>query len=101
MIDLKKARQAFKNFISQYKQDKLGYDLKVVHTYKVVDNSNKIATMMNLSEEDIEQIKSYNLAKVIDLRTAVEADEKPNTVIDNIKYLHMPIFKEKTPPNYN
>ena len=59
MIDLKKAHQAFKNFISQYKQDKLGYDLKVVHTYKVVDNSNKIATMMNLSEEDIELAEIY------------------------------------------
>ena len=53
MIDLKKARQAFKKYISQYKQDKLGYDLKVMHTYKVVENSNTIATMMNLSEEDI------------------------------------------------
>lgn len=53
MIDIKKAKQAFKNYISEYKQDKLGYDLKVVHTYKVVENSNKIATMMNLSEEDI------------------------------------------------
>ena len=61
MIDLKKARQAFKKYISQYKQDKLGYNLKVIHIYKVVENSNKIATMMNLSEEDI------NLAELIAL----------------------------------
>lgn len=53
MIDIKKAKQAFKKYISDYKQDKLGFDLKVVHTYKVVENSNKIATMMNLPEEDI------------------------------------------------
>lgn len=53
MIDLKKARQAFKKYTSQYTQDKLGYNLKVVHTYKVVENSNTIATMMNLSKEDI------------------------------------------------
>lgn len=53
MIDIKNERQEFKKYIFQYKQDKLGYDLKVIHTYKVVENSNKIATLMNLSEEDI------------------------------------------------
>ena len=53
MIDIKKAKQAFKKYISNYKQDELGYNLKVVHTYKVVDNSNKIANLMNLSKEDI------------------------------------------------
>ena len=53
MIDIKNARQEFKKYIFQYKQDKLGYDLKVIHTYKAVENSNKIATLMNLSEEDI------------------------------------------------
>ena len=41
MIDIKNERQEFKKYIFQYKQDKLGYDLKV------------IATLMNLSEEDI------------------------------------------------
>ncbi len=53
-------------------------------------------SLYKISNEEIEKVKSYKLAKVIDLRTAVESDEKPNTVIDGIKYLHMPIFKEKT-----
>lgn len=38
MIDIKNARQEFKKYIFQYKQDKLGYDLKVIHTYKAVEN---------------------------------------------------------------
>ena len=52
-------------------------------------------SLYKIKKKDIEQIRKYKLSKVIDLRTAVEADEKPNTIIDNIKYLHMPIFKEK------
>ncbi len=53
-------------------------------------------SLYKINKKDIEQIRKYKLSKVIDLRTFVESDEKPNTVIDNIKYLHMPIFKEKT-----
>ena len=57
------------------------------------------STFLNASLTDV-KIKSCNistssgsttsLSKVIDLRTAVEIDEKPNTKIDNIKYLHIP-----------
>lgn len=53
-------------------------------------------SLYKIKEKDIRKLKEVNLSKVIDLRTAVEADEKPNTIIDKIKYLHMPIFKEKT-----
>ena len=53
-------------------------------------------SLYKLKKKEIEKVKSYKLAKVIDLRTAVEVDEKPNTIIDKIKYMHMPIFKEKT-----
>lgn len=53
MIDIKKAKLVFKKYISNYRQDKLGYNLKVVHTYKVIENSHIIATKMNLSEEDV------------------------------------------------
>lgn len=53
MIDIGKARIAFKNFLDKYKdQDKLGFELKVVHTYHVVDNAKLIARKLNLSEED-------------------------------------------------
>ena len=54
MIDIQKARISFKNFLDKYKdQDKLGFNLKVVHTYHVVANTKEIARKLNLSEEDI------------------------------------------------
>lgn len=53
-------------------------------------------SLYKLKNKDIQKLKTFNLSKIIDLRTAVEIDEKPNVKIDNIKYLHMPIFKEKT-----
>ena len=54
MIDINKARKEFKKFLYKYKnQDKLGFELKVVHIYHVVNNATKIATNLNLSIEDI------------------------------------------------
>ncbi len=55
MIDIQKARNEFKNFLKEYNNQKdiLGFKLKVVHTYHVVDNAKKIAINLNLSEEDI------------------------------------------------
>ena len=54
MIDLQKARIAFKEFISNYNnQEDPGFDLKVVHTYHVADNAIMIAKKLGLSEEDV------------------------------------------------
>lgn len=62
MIDLQKARIAFKEYISNYdNQDYPGFNLKVVHTYHVVDNAIMIAKKLGLSEEDI------NIAALIGL----------------------------------
>lgn len=62
MIDIQKARVAFKNFIDKYNdKNELAFNLKVVHTYHVVDNAKTIAKKLNLSEEDI------NLAELIGL----------------------------------
>lgn len=65
---------------------------------KVIKNNMIIRgkCLYKLTKKDIERLKLYNIAKLIDLRTAVEIDEKPNVVVDNVKYIHMPIFKEKT-----
>ena len=53
MIDLQKARIAFKEYISNYdNQDDPGFNLKVVHTYYVVDNAITISKKLGLSEED-------------------------------------------------
>ena len=60
MIDLQKARIAFKEYISSYdNQNDPGFNLKVVHTYHVVDNAIMISKKLVLSEEDI------NLAALI------------------------------------
>ena len=40
MIDIENAKQAFKEFIEGYEnQDDLGFNSKVVHTYKVAQNA--------------------------------------------------------------
>lgn len=54
MIDIEKARVSFKEFLDKYRnQDTLGFNLKVVHTYHVVDNARKISLELSLSDEDI------------------------------------------------
>ena len=55
MIDLKKAKIAFKEYINSYdNQNDPGFNLKVVHTYHVVDNAMMISKELGLSEEDIQ-----------------------------------------------
>ena len=54
MIDINKAKISFKEFLKKYEiKNELGFDLKVQHTYQVVNNAKLIATKLNLSEEDI------------------------------------------------
>lgn len=54
MIDIQRAKSAFKEFLEKYKdKDVLGFELKVVHTYNVVENAKNIAIKLNLPEEDI------------------------------------------------
>ena len=54
MIDIEKAKIAFKNFLEKYDdKNTLGFKLKVVHTYHVANNAKLIATKLKLSEEDI------------------------------------------------
>ncbi len=60
MVDIQKARITFKEYINCYdNQDDPGFNLKVVHTYHVVDNAIMIAKKLGLSDEDI------NLAALI------------------------------------
>lgn len=55
MIDIEKAKAAFKDFLEEYKdKSDLGFELKIVHTYHVAKNAKKIAQELNLSKEDIE-----------------------------------------------
>lgn len=61
MIDLEKAKQYFKQYISNYDLEEPRIKLKIVHTYHVAENSRKIAETLNLSEEE------QNLAELIGL----------------------------------
>lgn len=54
MIQIKKAKEEFKLFLEKYKnQEDLGFELKVVHTYHVAENSKRLAEAMNLSSEEV------------------------------------------------
>ena len=55
MIDITKAKETFKEFLERYKTDEdvLGFELKIVHTYHVVDNARLIAENLKLGDEDI------------------------------------------------
>lgn len=55
MIDIEKAKIAFKDFLEEYKdKSDLGFELKIVHTYHVAENAKKIAQELNLGKEDID-----------------------------------------------
>ena len=85
MLDIQKARIAFKKFLDKYNdKHELGFDLKVVHTYHVVDNAKTIATNLNLSEEDI------NLAELIGLLHDIGRFEELNFLkkFDSVGFDH-------------
>lgn len=85
MIDIQKARIAFKNFLEKYSdKDSLGFRLKVVHTYHVVENAKEIATKLNLSEEDI------HLAELIGLLHDIGRFEEITFLkqFDSVKFDH-------------
>lgn len=56
----------------------------------------RAASLNKIGKIDILKLKKHNLSKVIDLRTSVELEEKPDVKIEGVKYIHVPIFKEKT-----
>lgn len=85
MIDIQKARLAFKKFINKYdNQDDLGFNLKIVHTYHVSENAKNLATKLNLSEEDIA------LAELIGLLHDIGRFEEIKVMndINSVKFNH-------------
>ena len=49
----------------------------------------------DLSEEDIRILKKeYGLVKIIDLRTKLETEQKPDTKIEGVEHIHIPVFDE-------
>lgn len=55
MIDIKKAKRVFREFLNKYNNDEdPGFKLKVIHTEYVTENAKNIAIKLNLSKEDVE-----------------------------------------------
>ena len=49
----------------------------------------------SINEQDVKILKDeYQLKKVIDLRTGVEIAERPNVIIEGVKYFHIPLINE-------
>ena len=85
MIDIQKAKVAFKKFLEKYNnRESLGFNLKVIHTYNVVENAKTIAVNLHLSEEDIE------LAELIALLHDIGRFEELNFLsqFDRVKFDH-------------
>lgn len=75
MIDINKAKQFYKEYISQYNPEDPRIALKIVHIYRTAEESKRLAEKLNLSKEDnllaeligllhdigrFEQVKIYN-----------------------------------------
>lgn len=59
MLDLIKAKQFYKEYIKNYDSENPKIALKIAHIFRTAEKARKIATNLNLSEEDI------NLAELI------------------------------------
>ena len=85
MIDIQKAKIAFKDCLEQYEdKEHLSFKLKVVHTYHVTENARKIAEKLNLSREDIK------LAELIGLLHDIGRFEelKITNELNSVKFDH-------------
>lgn len=60
-IDYEKAKKEFENYLDKYDRNNGSINLKIIHSYEVVNKSEYIARNLNLDEEDI------ILAKIIAL----------------------------------
>ena len=85
MVDVNNAKRVFKEYVSNYNLQDGKIALKVAHILRVSELSKKIATSLNLSEEDIK------LAELIGLLHDIgrfEQVRKYNTFIDKIRINH-------------
>lgn len=85
MIDIEKAKIAFKVFLNQYEdKEHVSFNLKVVHTYHVAKNAKEIAEKLKLNQEDIE------LAELIGLLHDIGRFEelKVTKELNSVKYDH-------------
>jgi len=85
MIDIEKAKNVFKEYVKKYDDTNPKIKMKIIHILKVAENSKKIATDLNLSEEDIV------LAELIGLLHDIGRFEQVriyNTFMDSVSINH-------------
>lgn len=85
MIDIKKAKIAFKDFLEQYEdKEHVSFKLKVAHTYHVAENAREIAEELKLNEEEIK------LAELIGLLHDIGRFEelKITNELNSVKFNH-------------
>lgn len=61
MIDLNKAQNAFKEYLKNFDINDGKTKLKMIHTYKVMEQAEKIAEDLKMSEEEVELAKLIGL----------------------------------------
>ena len=54
MIDIEKAKNEFMKYVSNYDKENPRIVLKISHSFRVMEQSRKIAQSLNLNEEQIE-----------------------------------------------
>ena len=54
------------------------------------------ASLFKAKPQFLAYIKEHNIQTIIDLRTDVEIEKKPDVAIEGVRYLHIPILKAET-----
>lgn len=85
MIDIKKAKEVFKEYVQNYDAENYKVKLKIAHTYRVAEVAKEIAIRLKLTKEQIE------LAELIGLLHDIgrfEQIKRYNTFNDSISINH-------------
>lgn len=53
--------------------------------------------LYKLPDETVEKLKAMGLKTIVDLRIFTECEEYPDTVIEGVKYIHLPLLCTATP----
>lgn len=94
-MDYKLAEESFNNFINDYDMNDDKIKLKYIHTFKVVDISEKLAKKLNLSEEEIELAKIIGLLHdIARFYQAKKYDTFKDVDIDHADYAVKLLFEE-------
>ena len=102
MIDIQKAKIAFKEFLEQYEdKEHLSFKLKVVHTYHVTENARKIAEKLNLEEEDIKLAELIGLLHDIGRFEELKVTNELNSIkFDHALYGSKMLFEQEMIRNF-